>query len=213
MSATDDAEGENAREREVIRLVELDHQSTTEFVARLTGIRTAARTIILTLGSTLVGLALTVDKWISVPALLVATAGLLIEARYELLLRVTHSRLRTLEYSVQAYITSLVERGTVEKIARTRFERELVTYQFGMSRALRGGSVVKALRMSKRNPIAWIYVVLVILMPVVFVTEMGTADNSSGADDVCVVSDSRGLMKIEELPAIATGTVTVVNCG
>jgi type IV secretory pathway TrbD component len=170
------------KEAEVIRLIEADHKATTEFISRLTTLRGAVRTVVVTLGSTLAGLAFTQNSWViaivGIPVILFAAIA---EARTDFLIQVAHNRSVRLEHKIQSYIAHLLEdTGAVAKDAAAKFQREMDTYQFGTSRSLRRSSVWKALAISAKNAAFWLYpTVAALLIAVAITMSLGTSSKAS----------------------------------
>jgi hypothetical protein len=196
---------------EVIRLVEADHKATTEFIARLIGIQTATRAVVVPLASALAGLALTNHLWgFAAAAIPILVVGLIVEARNEGLRDLAHRRSTRLERIIQSYVTSLVEEGRpVQGHARDRLHREVDSYEFGLSRSLRKVGFKKAVGEALTQAVAWIYLVLIVLLGVI----VGYAlTHASGEVEVCLKDESGAIVHIGGRAVTLTGKVTIVAC-
>ena len=154
--------------KEVIRLIEADNKATIDFISRLTTLRATVRGVIVTLGSTLAGLAFTQHNWVVAAAgIPVVLAGGIAEAKTDFLVQVAHNRSVRLEWKIQAYIALLIEDSPVKADAAARFRREIDTYQFGTSRSLRGSSIWKSLAISSKRAAFWLYPTVAFVLGVV----------------------------------------------
>lgn len=204
---------DDTRVKEMMRLVESDHKATTEYIARVTTLRTAARGVIVPLASGLAGLALANQNWVvAVVAIPTLVIGMVSEARSDFLLKIAHNRLLRLEHKVQSYLTYLNETGTVAADAKLRLDREIDTYQFGMSRSLRGQSLKKTVATASRTVMFWLYVTLIVALVAIGVV-VGVVHSSSKADvSYCLVSKTGAVVEIHELPSIRAGSAELVPC-
>jgi hypothetical protein len=204
---------DDTRIKEMLRLVESDHKATTEYIARLATLRTAARGVIVPLASGLAGLALANQNWVvAIVAIPTVAIGAISEARSDFLLKIAHNRLLRLEYKVQAYLTYLNETGTVAADAKLKLDREIDTYQFGISRSLRGQSLKKTLTIASRTVMFWLYVTLIVALVVIGVV-VGLVHASSKAEvDACLVSKRGTIVEVHELPSVRAGSIELVPC-
>jgi hypothetical protein len=199
------------RVKEVLRLIESDHKSTTEFIARLTTLRTAVRGITVPLLTAIAGLSLANKSWllavISVP---LALLGAWAEAKTSSMLKLAHNRLVRLERKVQAHVNWLVASRHVAAAANSRLERELNAYQFGVSRSLRELSAGKVLSASVRQPVSLLYAVIAIALVIITIT---LAKPGSKPDPVtCLQSGSGAVIEVSQLPTVRSGSLHVVQC-
>jgi hypothetical protein len=202
-----------ARAKEMLRLVEGDHKSTTDYIARVTTLRTATRAVIVPLASALAGLALANHDWIvavaGIPTVIIGAAS---EARSDFLLKIAHKRLMRLEYKVQAYLDYLNETGTVADAAKLKLEREIDTYQFGISRSLRGQALRKTLAAAAKTTMFWFYVALIIILVAVSVTVGLMKSNAPQQVESCLITENGGVVRLRELPEAQTGNLELVPC-
>lgn len=203
------------RLKEILRLIESDHKATIDFIARITTLRITVRSILFPLVSALAGLTLVNKNWIiAAVAIPLVVIGIGADAHIDFLLNIAHRRLVRLEYKIQAYLDYLVETGTVAAAAANNLDREIDSYQFGISRSLRGSTLQKKLAVTIKTATFWLYCILSVILIAVgviaLVSEPG--GSSPGERDVCLVDQSGGQVHITELPDIKSGRATVVNC-
>jgi len=197
--------------KEIVRVVESDHKATLELISRLATLRAGLRGVIITLASTVLGLAIAQSSWpIAAFGVPVVVAGYFAEARLEFLLRLAHDRAVTLERKVQAYLSALVETGVVRQDADAAFQREVKTYQFGTSRSLRGPSITKTIEKSVRDVMTWVYVAFVIALTV-SAAIIGYRQLAAPPKVYCVEAGT-GILESREIPTARTGSVSLVPC-
>ena len=199
--------------KEIIRIIETDHAATTELISRLTTLRVGLRGLVITLGSSLLGIALTQRNWIiAAVGIPIVVAGAFTEARTDFLVRLAHNRSVRLEHRIQAYVSHLIEKGAVGEDAKRKFQREIDTYQFGISRSLRGPSIWKALGDSVKGAPFWLYAAFAAaLLAVALLTGLITSPSQPNSVG-CIKSSTGGVIELRELPTIRTGELMLVEC-
>lgn len=199
-------------QKEIVRLIEADHDQTTDFISRLIALRGAVRGIAVSLGSALAGLALANDTWpvaiAGVPIVLIAAAA---EAHSDLMRDIAHKRSVLLERKVQAYVASLRETGVVALDAKANLERELDTYEYGTSRSIRRSSLAKALGLAWRKAAFWLYPAMAAVLTVIAISLWVSDSNPTEAAGVCVSSPS-GTVHLAEAPEVLSGELSLVPC-
>ncbi len=199
--------------KEIIRIIETDHAATTELISRLTTLRVGLRGVVITLGSSLLGLALTQRNWIiAAVGIPIVVAGAFAESRTDFLIRLAHNRSVRLEHKIQTYVSHLIEKGAVGEDAKRKFQREIDTYQFGISRSLRSPYIWKALGDSAKSALFWLYAAFAVaLLAVVLFTGLTTPPIQSNSVG-CIKLSTGNVIELRELPTIRTGELTLVEC-
>jgi hypothetical protein len=196
---------------EILRLIEADHDDTTQFIARLIGLQSTTRTIAVTLVSALAGFALAnhspIMAMAGVPIVLLAVGS---EVRSSYMLRLAHQRSTLLERTIQTYVISLRESASpVSDVATNRWRDALDIYEFGLSRSLRNVPWQKAVGQATRGATFWFYLVLLALLVVVAL--LGHTE-SPRKIDACIRSDSGAVVEVRGSAAVLSGHLTVIPC-
>ena len=151
---------------EVLRLVEVDHRATTEFVARMITLDLATRGVVFTASVGLAGLAASSKTWVLViaaaPLLLV---GLIVEVRSGFLIDRAHRRSIALERIVQSHVSVHVEAGRAQadRAVRSR-QRHLDSYVFGVSHVLEPVIWRQAIDRALSQVYPWLYGALAVML-------------------------------------------------
>lgn len=198
--------------KEIVRVIEADHKATIELVSRLVTVRTGVRGVVITLASTVLGLSITQSSWpLAAFGIPIVILGYAAEARIEFLVRAGHDRAVGLERKIQAYTSTLLETGIVREDAKENFRREIETYQYGVSRSLRGPSASVAFKKSLRDAMTWVYLVFVILLGTMAISA-GLKGSLGASTRAGCMNAGTGIVEIRELPTVRSGTVVLSTC-
>jgi hypothetical protein len=194
--------------KEIIRIIESDHKVTIELIACLTTLRAGLRGVVITLASTVLGLAIAQSSWpIAAFGIPVVFAGYFAEARLEYMVRLAHDRAVRLERKIQAYLATLIETGVVSQDADASFQREIDTYQFGSSRSLRGPTAWNVIKKSKKDVMTWVYVAFIIAL-LVSALIIGIRSTTK----LFCIETGSGVIESQGIPTVRSGFISVITC-
>lgn len=196
---------------EVLRLVEADHRSTTEFIARMINIETAARAVVIPLASALAGLAATSHSWqLALAGIPIVVVGFLIDTRNSFIRDIAHGRSVKLERIIQSRVSWCLEAdGPLAGEAEDRMLKHLDAFEFGMSRNLRNVRWPSTLRRSMSRLFTWLYATLLIILVVVVV---GVLAAPKPAESVCFKLPSGSVVGVTGTDMNVVGSATIVSC-
>ncbi|WP_270886888.1 hypothetical protein [Pedococcus sp. 5OH_020] len=197
---------------EVLRLVEADYRSTTEFIARMINIETAARAVVIPLASALAGLAATSHSWeLALAGIPIIVVGFLIDTRNSFIRDIAHGRSVKLERILQSRVSwSLEANGPLAGEAQERLLKNLDAFEFGMSRNLRNLRWPSTLRRSLTRLFTWLYAALLIILVVVAVGVM--AEPKPTGESVCFKLPSGSVVGVTGTDLNLTGSAAIVAC-
>lgn len=195
--------------REVVRIIEEDHRTGIDQVARLSDNNFTIRGIAVSLSVALAGLAFANQGWeLAFGGALIVVVAATAEAMNDFLRLVTQNRTDRLENKLQAYVDYLLEDGLLAADASERLHHELDTYQAGTSTSLRPSSIGIALMSSLNRAVFWTYPALLVILGLVAWNTFVENDES----DVCVATESGDRFVVEEVLRVISGELELIAC-